>query len=78
MSTKFFWELNARGLRQTDHLTGTSDHAPQGPRSRILSWAQRSRLIKIITKSMCLQVSGGSSPVETSSGKNFGGPQAKL
>ncbi|GFS49822.1 hypothetical protein TNCV_4344751 [Trichonephila clavipes] len=25
----------------TDHLTRTSAHAPQGPRSRILSWAQQ-------------------------------------
>ncbi|GFW50498.1 hypothetical protein TNCV_2888011 [Trichonephila clavipes] len=25
---------------QTDHLTGTSAHAPQGPRSRILCWVQ--------------------------------------
>ncbi|GFY18542.1 hypothetical protein TNCV_2397681 [Trichonephila clavipes] len=24
--------------RQTDHLNGTSAHAPQGPRSRIISW----------------------------------------
>ncbi|GFU65594.1 hypothetical protein TNCV_635171 [Trichonephila clavipes] len=27
--------------RQTDHLTGTSAHAPQAPKSRILSWAQQ-------------------------------------
>ncbi|GFU24104.1 hypothetical protein TNCV_2006991 [Trichonephila clavipes] len=28
------------GSRQTNHLTGISVHAPQGPRSRIPSWAQ--------------------------------------
>ncbi|GFW19389.1 hypothetical protein TNCV_1602831 [Trichonephila clavipes] len=26
--------------RPSDHLAGTSAHTPQGPRSRILSWAQ--------------------------------------
>ncbi|GFS63380.1 hypothetical protein TNCV_2309011 [Trichonephila clavipes] len=26
--------------RQTDHLTGTSAHESQAPRSRLLSWAQ--------------------------------------
>ncbi|GFX24687.1 integrase catalytic domain-containing protein [Trichonephila clavipes] len=35
MSTKLAWELNVGVSRQTDHLTGTSAHAPQGPRSRL-------------------------------------------
>ncbi|GFV58963.1 transposable element Tcb2 transposase [Trichonephila clavipes] len=30
--------------RQTDHLSGTSANAPQGPRTRILSWAQPTRV----------------------------------
>ncbi|GFU69472.1 hypothetical protein TNCV_2282411 [Trichonephila clavipes] len=41
MSTKLAWELYIGSfLRQTDHLTGTSAHVSQGPRSNIPSWAQ--------------------------------------
>ncbi|GFX07430.1 DDE_3 domain-containing protein [Trichonephila clavipes] len=39
MSTKFAWELNTGG-RLTNHLDGTSAHAPQCPRSLKLRWTQ--------------------------------------
>ncbi|GFW28719.1 hypothetical protein TNCV_3714341 [Trichonephila clavipes] len=39
MGTKNSWELNRRVSRQTDHMTGTSAHAPQG--LSILSWVQQ-------------------------------------
>ncbi|GFW69669.1 hypothetical protein TNCV_490131 [Trichonephila clavipes] len=45
MSVKFAWELSTGGLTsyQTDHLTGTSAQAPQGPRSHTLRWAQQKK-----------------------------------
>ncbi|GFT12204.1 hypothetical protein TNCV_4004861 [Trichonephila clavipes] len=36
MSTKLASKLTLGASRQTDHLTGTSAHAPQDPRSLIL------------------------------------------
>ncbi|GFX53460.1 hypothetical protein TNCV_4652501 [Trichonephila clavipes] len=37
MSTKLAWVQNTGASRQTDHLTGTSVHAPECPRSVILN-----------------------------------------
>ncbi|GFW81457.1 uncharacterized protein TNCV_2881361 [Trichonephila clavipes] len=40
MRTKLAWNFNTGVSHQTDHLNGTSAHAPQGPRSRILNRRQ--------------------------------------
>ncbi|GFS78571.1 hypothetical protein TNCV_3147991 [Trichonephila clavipes] len=37
------WNLTLGVSHQTDHLSGTSAHAPQGPRSRIQIWQGRHR-----------------------------------
>ncbi|GFX98227.1 hypothetical protein TNCV_4908701 [Trichonephila clavipes] len=60
MTTKIAWELNRRGLLQTDHLTKTSAHAPQRLRSHSFlmdkMYTVGDRLTNTFTKDFCVRI----------------------
>ncbi|GFX65007.1 hypothetical protein TNCV_451451 [Trichonephila clavipes] len=56
MSAKITWELTLGASCQIDHLSGTSVHAPQCPRSRNLRWVNNEahfRLNGYVNKQNC-------------------------